>query len=258
MREIRFKKIELRGQLYRRRYLVPNLVTVCNMFCGFLTIMYAATGRFEKAGLAIAIAILLDGVDGRVARSLNATSRFGLEFDSLSDLVSFGVAPAVLMYSWGFYPHADEFGVFICFVYVLCAASRLARFNISQENLAGFQGLPTPGAAAMVGALANFAPQVSGDWFIVSFGTLVMGILAFLMVSNIPFLSVKKVKVKGLHLLVQLVGGAAIALIWYNGRIGFLVLATAYCLSGPVLFYLEKRKKSASFSAVSENLTRVK
>jgi len=237
MRPIKLRSLEIRERLYHRRYLVPNLVTVCNMFCGFLTIMYAATGRFEKAGLAIGMAILLDGVDGRVARSLNATSRFGVEFDSLSDLVSFGVAPAVLIYSWAFYPQADDFGVFMCFTYVLCAASRLARFNISQENLAGFQGLPTPGAAGLIGALVYFAPKVSGDWTMVSFGTAVVGSLSFLMISKIPFFSVKNTKIKGMRWWIQLIGGAAIALIWYKAQVGFLVLAAAYCASGPLLYW---------------------
>ena len=91
------QKPELRERLYRRRYIVPNAVTFGNLFCGFLTIIYATSGRYEKAVAAIAIAFLLDGLDGRVARQLNATSKFGVEFDSFADLVSFGVAPAILM-----------------------------------------------------------------------------------------------------------------------------------------------------------------
>ena len=146
-------RLELKQRIYRRRYLVPNAVTLANLFCGFLAIIYASSFRFEKAVIAIVLAILLDGLDGRVARRLNATSKFGLEFDSFSDLVSFGVAPAMLIYHWAFQQQADEWGVFVTFVYAICAASRLARFNIAPENLKGFTGLPTPGAAAVVAAL---------------------------------------------------------------------------------------------------------
>ncbi|MCB0337672.1 MAG: CDP-alcohol phosphatidyltransferase family protein, partial [Bdellovibrionales bacterium] len=95
-------KLELKDRLYKRRFLAPNLVTVGSLFCGLLTIIYASSGRFEKAVIAVVIAMVLDGMDGRVARRLNATSRFGVEFDSLVDLVSFGVAPAIVMYHWCF------------------------------------------------------------------------------------------------------------------------------------------------------------
>jgi CDP-diacylglycerol--serine O-phosphatidyltransferase len=191
----KLRKIEIRDRLYRRRYLVPNAVTLANLFCGFLTIIYATSGRFEKAAIAIALAILLDGLDGRVARSLNATSRFGVEFDSFSDLVSFGVAPAILMYHWSFQLLADEFGVAVCFIYVLCAASRLARFNISAENLSTFEGLPTPGAAGFVAALVNFFPAPPQSLVLSGFGTFVMLSLGLLMVSQIEFLSIKQLKV---------------------------------------------------------------
>lgn len=238
----RFRE-ELRERLHRRRYLIPNAVTLGNMFCGFLALMYSATHRYDKAALAIGIAILLDGLDGRVARRLNATSRFGLEFDSFSDLISFGVAPAILLYHWCFYPVADEFGVAATFLYALCAASRLARFNISAENLKSFVGLPTPGAAGFVAALVNFAPVVDQGFMLNLFGTLVMVFLAYLMVSKIEFFSIKTLKIKGMRLPVRILLGALIALIWYNSRIGFLALASAYVLSGPFKWI---RKRSAT------------
>jgi CDP-diacylglycerol--serine O-phosphatidyltransferase len=203
------------------------------MFCGFLAIMYSATNRYEKAALAIGIAILLDGLDGRVARRLNATSKFGLEFDSFSDLISFGVAPAILMYHWAFYAKADEFGVAVTFVYVICAASRLARFNISAENLTTFVGLPTPGAAGFVASLVNFAPRVQATFMLGLLGTIVMVGLAYLMVSRIEFFSVKRLKVSGMRLLARVSLGAMMALIWYNSGFGFLMLTSLYVLSGP-------------------------
>ena len=235
---------QLKERLYRQRFLVPNAVTLGSMFCGFLTTIYASTGRFEKACIAIALAILLDGLDGRVARKLNATSRFGVEFDSLSDLISFGVAPATLLYYWCFQRVADEFGVFVTFIYVICAASRLARFNIADTNLKAFTGLPTPGAAALVAALVNFSPGLHDSFWFVSFGALVSLGLAYLMVSTIEFFSVKMITVQGINPKVRIAVGALIALTWYNSGIGFLVLSAAYVLSGPYK-YLKQRQKQA-------------
>lgn len=231
---------ELRERLYRRRFLVPNAVTLGSMFCGFLTIIYASSMRYEKATIAIGFAILLDGLDGRVARRLNATSKFGGEFDSFADFVSFGIAPAMLMYHWCFKTLADEFGVFITFVFALCAASRLARFNITDTNLKSFVGLPTPGAAGMVAAIVNFAPEVYPSVGLCLFGAIVMLTLAYLMVSQIEFSSIKLLTLSGMHLFERVVIGALIALIWYNNRIGFVVLTAIYCLSGPFNFARHK------------------
>lgn len=226
--------IQFRERLYRRRYLVPNAVTLANLFCGFLAIIYASSGRFEKAVLAILIAILLDGLDGRVARRLNATSKFGLEFDSFSDLVSFGVAPAMLMYHWAFQQVADEWGVLMTFGYALCAASRLARFNITAENLTGFDGLPTPGAAAMMAAMVNLGPRIEQTISVAIMGTSLTALLAYLMVSKISFFSIKKLKIHSMNLPLWVSLGGLIALVWYSPKIGFVALAGSYCLSGPV------------------------
>lgn len=227
-------KLALKERLYRRRFLLPNAVTLANMFCGFLAGIYAAQGQYQKGVIAIGFAILLDGLDGRVARRFNATSKFGLEFDSFSDLVSFGVAPALLMYHWCFKAGADEFGVFVTFVYVLCAANRLARFNITQQDLKTFVGLPTPGAAGLVAACINFAPQVEPNSALLVFCSFLMLALASLMVSKVEFLSVKLLRMRTLGLFARIILGGLIALIWYDAQIGFLVIAGGYCLSGPL------------------------
>jgi len=224
---------ELRDILYRRRYAVPNAVTVGNMFCGFLAIMYASTGRLEKAVVAVLIAILLDGLDGRVARRLNATSKFGIEFDSFSDVVSFGIAPAVMMYHWAFHALADEFGVAVTFFYALCAASRLARFNISAENLKSFTGLPTPGAAVFVVSVINTAPYEQTSFLMRVVGTVVMIATGYLMVSTIEFFSIKQFKLAGVKLKGRLLIGSLIALTWHSPPIGILLLAFLYVASGP-------------------------
>lgn len=229
----RLTKLEFKERLYRRRYLLPNSVTLGSMFCGFLSIIYSSSGRFEKAAVAIGIAIILDGLDGRVARRFNATSRFGVEFDSFSDLVSFGVAPAILMYNWCFRLPADEFGVLISFVFALCAASRLARFNLADENLAHFTGLPTPGAAAVVAATVNYAAYPQATVFMIAASTALMLSLSYLMVSRYEFVSIKKVKVAKMRLFLRVMIGAAIALIWYRFDIGFLLLSLGYLVSTP-------------------------
>ena len=233
MTERKLTRQELKDLLYRRRYAVPNAVTVGNMFCGYLAIMYASTDRLEKAVIAVLIAILLDGLDGRVARRLNATSKFGIEFDSFSDVVSFGIAPAVMMYHWAFHARADEFGVAVTFFYALCAASRLARFNISAENLKSFSGLPTPGAAVFVVAVINTAPYVQDSLFMAAVGTTVMLSLGYLMVSTIEFFSIKQFKLSGVKLRARLLIGALIALTWYSPPVGLLTLAFLYAASGP-------------------------
>lgn len=230
------RKLELKEKLYKQRFLAPNLVTVGSLFCGLLTVIYASSGRFEKAVIAVVIAMVLDGMDGRVARRLNATSRFGVEFDSLADLVSFGVAPAIVMYHWCFQIHADEFGVFVCFIYLMCAASRLARFNISSDSLHNFQGLPTPAAAGMLVALVYLYPAVTADRSLIALVTALMVLISYLMVSRIEFISIKVLKVNDLRTFLAL--GALVAITWYKPWIGFLVIMTVYCLSGPAkLFY---------------------
>jgi CDP-diacylglycerol--serine O-phosphatidyltransferase len=230
-----FLNEEKQSRWGRGKYLVPNAVTLGNMFCGFLTIIYAASERYEKALIAIAIAILLDGMDGRLARRLNATSKFGVEFDSFSDFISFGIAPAFLIYCWCFRVPADEFGVIVTFIYALAAASRLARFNIAEPMTThNFQGLPTPAAAGAIAAAVNFATKVEPSGTLVGAFTIVMLSIAYLMVSKIEFFSVKRLKLSTMNKLMLLAIGGCIALIWYNSAVGFVVLAAGYVLSGPL------------------------
>lgn len=223
---------------------MPNAVTFGNLFCGFLTIIYASSDRYEKAVAAIAIAFLLDGLDGRVARKLNATSKFGVEFDSFADLVSFGVAPAILIYNWGFRVVADEFGVFVCFIFVLCAASRLARFNITESSLDAFEGMPTPASAGMLTSVVYFMPHVEQNLALAAAATILLFSLSYLMVSRIEFFSVKTLKVGSLNILARLSIGILIALIWLKPQIGFFTLFMFYALSGPFGLLRRKRKNN--------------
>lgn len=233
---------QLRAGLYNRRFLVPNAVTVGNMFCGFLAIMYATSGRFEKAFIAILIAILLDGLDGRVARKLNATSKFGVEFDSFSDLISFGVAPAILVYNWSFNQDhlADEFGVFVCFLFAVCSACRLARFNIEEGSTTKFTGLPTPGAAGAVAGVVNFMPDVGASYYTIILTTILMLSLGYLMVSTITYLSIKTLKIGSLKIKETLGIAILMGITWYNSRFGLLILGVGYAYSGVLMMLWER------------------
>ena len=251
MKSPKLIQAEFKDRLYRRRFILPNAVTVGALFCGFLACIYGATGQFQKAAIAIGISIILDGLDGRVARRLNATSKFGLEFDSLSDVISFGVAPGIIAYFWCFRSLADQFGVFLSFLYVLAAAGRLARFNINADEKKSFNGLPTPGAAGVVASLANFWPTVLPPSLLLTslFAFCLLG-LAFLMVSNVQFFSIKLIRVSSFSLRTLIAIGALIGLTWYNHQIGLMVLAFGYVLSGPIgiVTKYKKGKEALIFS----------
>ncbi|MEK7691890.1 MAG: CDP-diacylglycerol--serine O-phosphatidyltransferase, partial [Bdellovibrionota bacterium] len=179
----------------RKIYIVPNLVTTMNMACGFYSMIASTDRDFTTAAWAIIAAGVFDGLDGRIARLAKATSDFGVEYDSLSDLVSFGMAPALLLFMW----HLDEFGRLgwlASFLFMTCAALRLARFNVSTETVPKgfFQGLPTPGAAGVVATFVifNFATDLPADMETVSFLSLGLAFaLATLMVSSVRFPSFK-------------------------------------------------------------------
>src|SRR5436305_4923420 len=137
----------------RRRgiYLLPNLVTTAALFAGFYAIVQAMNARFDQAAVAIFVAMVLDGLDGRIARLTRTQSEFGADYDSLSDMVSFGAAPALVMYVWALKP-MEKLGWVVAFLYVAGAALRLARFNTNLDVVDKhfFQGLPSPAAAALV------------------------------------------------------------------------------------------------------------
>ena len=148
-------RLVVKPKLRRRGiYLLPNLFTTAALFAGFYAIVQAMNGRFEHSAVSIFIAMVLDGLDGRVARLTHTQSEFGAEYDSLSDMVSFGAAPALVMYEWAL-KGMGKLGWIAAFIYCVCAALRLARFNTNIEKVDKrfFQGLPSPAAAALVAGL---------------------------------------------------------------------------------------------------------
>ncbi len=180
-------------QPIRKIYIVPNIVTTANMFCGFYSMVASIHNDFVGAAWGILAAAVFDALDGRIARLARATSRFGVEYDSLSDLLSFGMAPAILLYQSALEPFG-RLGWMAAFLFVACGALRLARFNVTTENLPKgyFQGLPIPGAAGMVATFMIFAHELSLEVsrligvLILTFG------LASLMVSTVRFPSFKE------------------------------------------------------------------
>jgi CDP-diacylglycerol--serine O-phosphatidyltransferase len=182
----------------RKIYIVPNIVTSANMFCGFYSVVASLHGEILRAAWAILAASVFDMLDGRVARLAKATSQFGVEYDSLSDLISFGMAPAVLFYVWALQPF-ERIGWLAAFLYLICGALRLARFNVTTAKLSGkyFQGLPIPMAAGMIATFIIFNLTMNwpapGSW--ISRDTIVLVLtlgLASLMVSTVRFPSFKE------------------------------------------------------------------
>ena len=234
----------LHNRLKGKVFIVPSMITMIGIFCAFLAIVKTFAGQFTYASVCIGLAIVVDGLDGRVARRLNATSAFGREFDSLSDVIAFGVAPAALMYSWAFSNAADEFGIMVSFIYVVCGATRLARFNIATGDSKGsFVGLPIPGAAAALFCFVYMHPAPVSDPFLVGFFLAYTLFISFLMVSTIPFFSVKHIRVgPAVSRRILVLIGAAVALTWYQHHLVIFLVSTAYAMSGPVEFMVKQRK----------------
>lgn len=217
-------------------YVLPNLITMGNIFCGFYAIIAVLNGAHEDAAIAILIAGIFDGLDGWVARLTNSASRFGIEFDSLADILSFGVAPAVLIYSWALVP-VGRFGWSAAFLFLICGTLRLARFNVqfNSSESKHFTGLPIPGAAGMIASLVilyhHFKMDLPEPLLII----FVVYLLAFLMVSNIKYHSFKEVHLKKRRPFSILVAASLLLYILATApQLVLAVLSVLYVLSGIV------------------------
>ncbi len=235
------------GKKVRRKgiYLLPNLFTTSALFAGFFAVVAGINGDFTAAAVAIFIAMVLDGLDGRVARMTNTQSAFGAEYDSLSDMLSFGVAPALVAFTW-ILQDIGKTGWVVAFLYVACAALRLARFNvqIGSVDKKWFIGLPSPSAAALVAASVwtfhSFDADAFGFKLLMLF---VVGAAGVLMVSNIRYYSFKDVDLKGpvpfAFLLAIVLGFVVISI---EPSVMLLLLFGAYVVSGPVMAVMRKLK----------------
>ncbi|MEZ0156097.1 MAG: CDP-diacylglycerol--serine O-phosphatidyltransferase [Candidatus Reddybacter sp.] len=224
---------------HRGIYLLPNIVTTVALFSGFYAILAAMDGKFEAAAIAIFVAMVFDGLDGRVARMTNTQSDFGVEYDSLSDMVSFGVAPAVVCYSW-MLSDLGKVGWAAAFLYVSCAALRLARFNVAVESADSryFVGLASPSAAALIAGMVWVGHGIESSTSIAILVFLVMAGAGLLMVVNCRYHSMKGFDFKGhvpfVTFLAVVVG---MVIVTIDPPRVLLSLALAYALSGP-LFWL--------------------
>lgn len=179
--------------LRRGVYVLPNLITSGSLFAGFHSIASTYNGNFEKAAMGIVAGAILDGLDGRVARMTRTTTRFGVEYDSLADLVTFGVAPAFLVYGWALSAFG-RWGWLAAFLYLICGALRLARFNVQINTVekGKFNGLPIPAAAVFIASMIMLFYYLGGSGGFKHFAVLLaIYVLAFLMVSTVKFNSFK-------------------------------------------------------------------
>lgn len=188
----------------KKIYILPNMITTANLVCGFLSMIRSIQGDFVHATWLIVVAAIFDSLDGRVARMAKATSAFGVQYDSLSDLTSFGVAPAIMLYTYAL-QGLDRFGISVAAFYAICAALRLARFNVSAEEkdpskLAKirkgyFQGMPSPASAGIIvsSVMIQLETSLIPDGLFGFYFSVLGLLLALLMVSNIPFPSFKEV-----------------------------------------------------------------
>lgn len=244
------------GRVPRRRrgiYLLPNLLTTTALFFGFYAMVAAINNEFQNAAIGVLIAMIMDGLDGRVARLTNTQSDFGVQYDSIADMVSFGVAPALVMYQWALADLASlgpvwgKLGWLGAFIYAACAGLRLARFN-TQSGVADkryFQGLPSPPAAAAVAGMVWAGNRLGLGGVVMGIPALVLTVLAgILMVSNVRYYSFKEIDFRyrvpfiAMVLLVLVLAATSV----HPPLVLFLV-ALVYMSSGPALTVVQRRRR---------------
>jgi CDP-diacylglycerol--serine O-phosphatidyltransferase len=229
-------------------YLLPNLFTTAAIFAGFYAIVASMDGRFESAAIAIFVAMIMDGLDGRVARLTNTQSDFGVQYDSLSDMVSFGLAPSLVLFQWGL-SDLGKLGWFAAFVYTATAALRLARFNtrVGVVDKCHFQGLASPAAAAVLAGFVWVAEEYGLRGSGMNLIALVLTVGAgLLMVSNILYRSFKDLDLKGkVPFVVAVVVVLVFAVVLIQPPLVLFAIAFAYALSGPATALFFRNRKIA-------------
>jgi CDP-diacylglycerol--serine O-phosphatidyltransferase len=242
-----------RARLRRGIFLIPSLFTVANLLCGYYASIAALVGGredFDHAAKALGIAILFDSLDGRIARMTGTNTEFGVQLDSLADVVSFGIAPAILAYAWGFRytfggggasHQLSEFAWLSCLAFLICSAWRLARFNVKGMEPGGnknFVGMPTPAAAGVVAAVVHsrhfFDPISDRNWAIAWFALLV--VLGGLMTSTVRYYSFKDIpwtrKQPSIAIILLCL---LVAIIWKYSEAALVIIAGTYAVAGLIL-----------------------
>ncbi|MGD0884531.1 MAG: CDP-diacylglycerol--serine O-phosphatidyltransferase [Thermodesulfovibrionales bacterium] len=239
---------DIGGRPKKGIYVLPNALTICGMFCGFFAIMSAINGNFPNAAWAILLANIFDGLDGWIARLTNTSSRFGIELDSLSDLVAFGVAPAIMMYKWSLMPFG-RLGWAAAFLFVACGALRLARFNI-QTGAPGskaFKGVPIPAAASILSSIVIFYYEFrEGVPDKNIFFPVITIVLSFLMVSTLRYHGLKEIdfrEKKPFWFLIVFV--MILFVLFIHPASAIFIFAMAYLIWGiieNIVLFLKRRK----------------
>ncbi|RTR29661.1 CDP-diacylglycerol--serine O-phosphatidyltransferase [Shewanella atlantica] len=239
-------------------YLLPNLFTTAGLFSGFYAVIASMNGQFESAAIAVFVAMLCDGLDGRVARMTNTQSEFGAEYDSMADMVSFGVAPALIAYNWGL-ADLGKIGWLAAFIYCAGAALRLARFNtqVGVEDKRYFQGLASPAAAALIAGSIWFGVQSGVEGADVSWLVALVTILSgLLMVSNFRYHSFKDFDWRGkVNFIVILIVVGIFVFVSIEPALILCAIFYIYALSGPIITIYRIRKLK---HPVTENDSSVK
>lgn len=232
-------RLQSKPGLKRGAAMLPSLFTIGNLFLGFSAIVYSLRLDFETAGQLIVVAVIFDMLDGRIARMTGTASEFGAQLDSLSDIVSFGVAPAIIAYQWGLATLHKSF--LAAFFFVMCAAIRLARFNVQRKVVDGryFVGLPSPAAAGFVISIVYFRPEPLSDRIGAAFTMTILVIGAFLMVSTLRYWSFKTLDLRSRRSYFTMVGVAALlALVATEPSWALLLWSCGYMASGPVAYVI--------------------
>jgi CDP-diacylglycerol--serine O-phosphatidyltransferase len=241
------RRREDRPQRFKRGvYLLPSMFTVANLFCGYGCVVYATQGDFDTAAVLIGIAMILDTLDGFVARLTNSSSAFGVQLDSLADVVSFGLAPAILAFTWGLWP-LKRLGWAAGFIFVTAAAMRLARFNIQTGTITDkryFVGMPSPAAASVIASTVYLYPYGLQERETALPALAMVIVPALLMVSTIRFRSIKAIDVGWRRSYVALfIAAVALALIAAYPRIALVVLSYTYVVGALIGWGLTRWRK---------------
>ena len=240
---------------HRGIYILPNIFTSLNLFFGFYAIIAAINGKFIAAAVAIIIGVLFDIMDGKIARATNTTSKFGVEYDSLADLVSFGLAPGLMIYLWSLRP-LGRIGWLAAFLFMACGALRLARFNSQVDVISSdhFVGLPIPAGAGMAATIVLFSHRIGIEGKINPILILIaLYVLSFLMVSTIKYNSFKKPELfKKMNFNILVASILILIFIAAQPSIALFMAGAVYVLSGPVTAFRYIRAKKDPESETQE------
>ncbi len=253
------KRTEIKDKKFRRGiYILPSTFTIGNIFCGFYAIIASFKGEFYIAAMLIGIAFVLDSLDGRIARLTHSTSPFGLEFDSLADIISFGLAPSLLVFSWAF-TNLGRVGWLTSLIFIICGAMRLARFNVQRPSLNRryFVGLPIPAAAFFLATVVFYYPQrIENKTASISIMGLVY-LVSFLMISKLRYRSFKDIDLRQRKpYFIVVIIALFFWLVLIHPQVVLLALSSSFVLSGifSKMLALRRRRKLSATSLQGEKI----